>query len=307
MLDIVQVSDIHLSPTHAWFQDNWDVFVEAMAADPPDFIFVTGDVCVNGPDREHEFAYAREQLDRLSVPWRAIPGNHDSGDTPPDERNHHPLTEPLRQTFRETIDEDFWLHDLANWRFIGLNAQLMDSGLPSEPVQWAFLEQALGDAAGRQLAIWVHKPLFVRKIEDPNRFLTALFPEARARMIGLCSRYGVKLVGSGHLHRFRRQRVGDTRLIWAPSTAFLMGARKGLPGMARLGYMRYRFGRSSFTARLIEPPLFLNLDVRNWNAHKGSTIHLPPRLPRPATGEPLPRTDLLGEANPPGGRSVKNG
>ena len=38
MLDIVQVSDIHLSPTHAWFQDNWDVFAEAMQADPPDFI-----------------------------------------------------------------------------------------------------------------------------------------------------------------------------------------------------------------------------------------------------------------------------
>jgi 3',5'-cyclic AMP phosphodiesterase CpdA len=294
MLDIVQVSDIHLSPNFAWFQDNYDVFVETMAADPPDFIFVTGDVCINGPGRDEEFAYARAQLDRLPVPWRAIPGNHDSGDTPPDERNNHPLTEPLRQRFRDTVDEDFWLQDLANWRFIGLNAQMIDSGLPAEVSQWAFLEEALADAGDRKLAIWVHKPLFVRDVNSPNKFLTALFPEGRARLLTLCEKHDVKLVGSGHLHRFRRLQIGGTKLIWAPSTAFLMGGRKGLPGAARLGYMRYKFGRSGFTARMIDPPLFLNMDVRNWNRHRGSTIHLPPRLPRPLGSLALPAGDLVG-------------
>jgi 3',5'-cyclic AMP phosphodiesterase CpdA len=277
MLDIVQVSDIHLSPTHAWFQDNYDVFVDEMHADPPDFIFVTGDVCVNGPDRDWEFAYARQQLDRLPVRWRAIPGNHDSGDTPPDERNNHPLTEPLRNTFHAHIDQDWWVEDLANWRFIGLNAQLIDSDLPSEPAQWAFLEQALADAGDRRLAIWLHKPLFVRDPESQGRALTALFPEGRARMRALCQRHGVALVGSGHLHRYRRLTMGTTKLVWAPATSFLMGARKGLPGVARLGYLRYRFGRHSFTARFVEPPLFVNLDVRNWNRFRGSTIHLPER------------------------------
>ena len=280
MLDIVQVSDIHLSPTHAWFQDNYDVFVDEMHADPPDFIFVTGDVCVNGPDRDWEFAYARQQLDRLPVPWRAIPGNHDAGDTPPDERNNHPLTEPLRATFRQHVDADWWVQDLGNWRFIGLNAQLIDSGLPSEPDQWSFLEAALADAGERRLAIWLHKPLFVRDPEAQGRMLTALFPEGRARMIDLCVRHGVALVGSGHLHRFRRVTLGETKLVWAPATSFLMGARKVVPGVARLGYMRYRFSRRSFTAQFVEPPLFLNLDVRNWNKFKGSTIHLPERRPR---------------------------
>ena len=294
MLDIVQVSDIHLSPTHAWFQDNWDVFVEAMHAAPPDFIFVTGDVCVNGPDRAHEFPYARAQLDRLPVPWRAIPGNHDAGDTPPDERNHHPLTEPLRATFRQVIDDDFWVQDLGQWRFIGLNAQMIDSGLPGEAEQWAFLEQALADAGDRKLAIWLHKPLFVRDPASEGRKLTALFPEGRARMTALCARHGVKLVGSGHLHKFRRVTMGDTKLIWAPATSFLMDKNRALPGAARLGYMRYKFGRSGFTARMIDPPLFLNISVGNWNRHKGSTIHLPPRLPRPPSGVALPVEDLVG-------------
>ncbi len=280
MLDIVQVSDLHLSPTHAWFQDNYDVFVDEMQADPPDFIFVTGDVCVNGPDRDWEFAYAREQLDRLPVRWRAIPGNHDSGDTPPDERNHHPLTEPLRAAFHAHIDQDWWVEDLANWRFIGLNAQLIDSDLPSEPAQWAFLEQALADAGTRRLAIWLHKPLFVRDPDSQGRMLTALFPEGRARLLSLCEGHGVALVGSGHLHRFRRVSIGATKLVWAPATSFLMSGRKAVPGAARLGYMRYRFGPKAFTARFVEPPLFVNLDVRNWNKFRGSTIHLPERRPR---------------------------
>ena len=306
MLDVVQVSDIHLSPTHAWFNDNWDVFVETMQADPPDFIFVTGDLCINGPGRDHEFAFAREQLNRLPVPWRAIPGNHDSGDTPPDERNNHPLTEPLRARFREVIDQDFWVQDLANWRFIGLNAQMIDSGLAGEAAQWAFLEAALADAGGKQLAIWLHKPLFVRDPADTGRRLTALFPTGRARLLALCEKHGVKLVGSGHLHRYRRLTHGAAKLIWAPATSFLMDGRKGLPGVSRLGYLRYGFRRTGFTAKLIEPPLFLNLSVRNWNAHKGSTIHLPPRLPRPAPDEALPRQDLLGEADPAGAASMRH-
>ena len=112
----------------------------------------------------------------LPVRWRAIPGNHDSGDTPPDERNHHPLTEPLRAAFHAHIDQDWWVEDLANWRFIGLNAQLIDSDLPSEPAQWAFLEQALADAGTRRLAIWLHKPLFVRDPDSQGRMLTGTVP-----------------------------------------------------------------------------------------------------------------------------------
>ena len=116
--------------------------------------------------------------------------------------------------------------------------------------------------------------------------------------MALCEMHQVRLVGSGHLHRYRRIAFGATKLIWAPATAFLMDGRKGLPGSSRLGYMRYRFRRTGFTAKLIEPPLFVNLSVRNWNGFKGSTIHLPPRLPRPLSGEALPKADLLGKDGP---------
>lgn len=96
---LVQISDTHLSPTHAYFQDNWDVFVDEMAEEKPDMVLVTGDLCLNGPIRKADFAYAREQMERLPVPWRAIPGNHDAGETPPDARLGKPITDERRAIY----------------------------------------------------------------------------------------------------------------------------------------------------------------------------------------------------------------
>ena len=69
---ILQVSDTHLSRTHSYFQDNWDAFIDCVAEEQPDFVFVTGDMCFNGPVNPDDLAYARGQMDRLPVAWRAM-------------------------------------------------------------------------------------------------------------------------------------------------------------------------------------------------------------------------------------------
>jgi hypothetical protein len=38
---------------------------------------------LDDPDAEEDHAFARAQVERITVPWRAIPGNHDVGDTQP--------------------------------------------------------------------------------------------------------------------------------------------------------------------------------------------------------------------------------
>ena len=63
---ILQVSDTHLSRTHAYFQDNWDAFVDCVAEEKPDLVFVTGDMCFNGPMNPDDLAYARSQMEVLS-------------------------------------------------------------------------------------------------------------------------------------------------------------------------------------------------------------------------------------------------
>ncbi|WP_376987838.1 metallophosphoesterase family protein [Bosea sp. R86505] len=62
-LRVVQVSDTHLSETHAYFIDNYDVFVDEMQALKPDLIVHTGDISFNGPLRPADLAFAKAQLE----------------------------------------------------------------------------------------------------------------------------------------------------------------------------------------------------------------------------------------------------
>lgn len=278
-LTILQVSDTHLSPSHAYFQDNWDAFVDCVAEEKPDFVFVTGDMCFNGPVNPGDLAYARGQMDRLPVPWRAIPGNHDIGDTPPDAKLKHPMNAGSRAAYRKHFGEEHWVEDLGEWRFVGLNAQLMDSGLPGEAEQMAMLEDALATAGDRSRALIVHKPLFNADADEKGQAPAALFPAGRKKILALCGRYGVKLVASGHRHCYRSLRLGRTQLVWAPATAFIDTSKSndGLRLVRRLGYVRYRFEGRKFSHALVEPWRFINHDLRNWMLATGSTTHLPPR------------------------------
>ena len=278
-LNIVQVSDTHLSRDRAYFQDNWETFLDCMKAEKPDFIFVTGDMSLNGPKAPEDLAFARAQMDRLPAPWRAIPGNHDIGDVPPDTRLKGPITPARRARYRKQFGPDFWVEDLATWRFIGLNAQLMDSGLPAEKAQMTLLKQSLATADGQSVALLVHKPLYERSERETGRSLGVVWPRSRKRLLALCAQYGVKLVACGHRHCYRSTRHGATRLVWAPATSFI-DTRKNADGMRltrRVGYVRYRFNRRGFSHELVEPSLFINHDMRNWMAAHGSTTRLPPR------------------------------
>jgi 3',5'-cyclic AMP phosphodiesterase CpdA len=276
---ILQVSDTHLSRSHSYFQDNWDAFIDCVAEEQPDFVFVTGDMCFNGPVNPDDLAYARSQMDRLPVAWRAIPGNHDIGDVPPDAKLKHPITEDRRALYRRHFGEEHWVMDMGEWRFVGLNAQLMDSGLPGEAEQMAMLEGALASAGKRSTALIIHKPLYHTGPEERGQSPSTMFPTARRKLLALCAQHKVKLVASGHRHCYRSLRHGATRQVWAPASAFV-DTSKGNDGVRltrRVGYIRYRFEGRNFTHELVEPPRFINHDLRNWMIAKGSTTYLPPR------------------------------
>jgi hypothetical protein len=129
----------------------------------------------------------------------------------------------------------------------------------------------------------VHKPLFNIDAEETGQAPAALFPPARKKVLVLCDRYGVKLVASGHRHCYRSLRHGRTQLVWAPATAFIDTSKRndGVRLVRRLGYVRYRFEGRTFSHELVEPPRFINHDLRNWMMATGSSTHLPAR---PLTG-----------------------
>ena len=83
MARIVVLSDIHLSPTHGFFWENWCVAREFADAAHADAVIVNGDLAINGPDSEAEIAFAATSLGNLRTRVLALPGNHDVGDEPP--------------------------------------------------------------------------------------------------------------------------------------------------------------------------------------------------------------------------------
>ena len=102
--NVVQVSDTHISQSHAYFIHNWECFLEEMDALRPDLVVHSGDVTFNGPDAPEEIAFGRAQLERLPCPYLVVPGNHDVGEPPPVARLDQPVTEERMARWSEQFE-----------------------------------------------------------------------------------------------------------------------------------------------------------------------------------------------------------
>jgi predicted phosphodiesterase len=277
---IIHVSDTHLSRTHAYFYDNWRVFVDAMRADPPDLIVHTGDISLNGMHHADDLVFAQQELARLPGRVLILPGNHDIGDNPPDRGSGHTVNEERRQRWIDLFGPDWWCVDLDGWRIIGLDSQLFDSGMPAEREQWACLESVLAGAEGRQTLIFLHKPICYHDMAEQKVANYCLHPNVRHAIAALLERHHVGTMASGHLHTYRVMEHGGLNMVWAPATAFINTAERGRPpitSMRRPGYLEFRLTDAGAEHAFVEPPLFIGHDVRNWSMMAGTTISLPPR------------------------------
>lgn len=276
---IVLVSDTHLSRARPFFQFNWEIFLEAMQADPPDLVLAGGDIALNAPSHPDDLLYAREQLDRLPCPWAMVPGNHDVGNNPPppeavDTRGEATISQVLLDRYRSVIGPDFWMRDVDGWRIVGLDSLLCGSGLPAEAEQAAFLDEAVTGAGARPVALLFHKPVFRDDIGETDIFQSVWYPRAR----GLIRPYldgRVRLVLSGHVHEGRDETAGPTRHVWMPSLAFvtdMLGEwRPEMRGRRRVGWLRLRLGEEIELVRA-EPDELLTTDISGW-MRSGSIRH----------------------------------
>jgi 3',5'-cyclic AMP phosphodiesterase CpdA len=94
---IIQISDTHLSPGKPHFLANWPPLAAWIAAQHADLVIHTGDVTVDGVEVAEDLVHAAELMRQLGGRLRAVPGNHDVGDT------EHP---------RQPVDD----RSLAHWR-----------------------------------------------------------------------------------------------------------------------------------------------------------------------------------------------
>lgn len=260
---LVQLSDTHLSRSRPFFQFNYEIALEAVAEIAPDAVIVTGDLALNGPDDADDVMFAARQLERLPAAWFAVPGNHDVGLVPFEGGLHQAVDEARLETYRDVFEADRFVTRMGDWTMIGLNSQILGSGLAAEEEQFDWFAGTLAEASG-PVGLFLHYPLFLQTAEDRGDTHSAVRPAARQRLLErIAGHGGVKLVASGHLHQDRRLEAQGIRFQWAPSTAFLT-TEQTHGGEAYTGFLVYRFDGDQVSVERVEPRWMINHDIRNW-------------------------------------------
>jgi 3',5'-cyclic-AMP phosphodiesterase len=256
---VVLVSDTHLSADAPHAQANWDAVISYVAAAVPDLVIHLGDLSLNGARDGGDLNYGRRQLDRLPVPWRAVPGNHDIGDNPwPGSPAGITVDAGRHQRWLDTVGTDHWSMTAGGWVLLAVNAQLLGSGLPAEAAQWSWLEDQADEHHGRRpVALITHKPVTATGTElaaaPPYRFWP---PPARVRLADLFGGSPPALVLSGHVHQHRQLLLDGTDHLWVPTTwAVLPDQAQPVLGVKRCGIVSLTFGTEAPTQpEFIEPP-----------------------------------------------------
>jgi 3',5'-cyclic AMP phosphodiesterase CpdA len=255
---LTQISDTHLSRSDKFadLTDNFHRVSEHIDATRPDLVVNTGDVAWDGPSSRADSEYAEELHAALPVECRYLPGNHDIGDNPTavGAEPTHRANEKDCATFIDVFGEDRWQFDAVGWRFIGLNSLIMNTGIPGESEQEEWLHSQLSGADGKPVALFLHKPLFLRTPEDPETANTAIryVPQPGAhRLVDLLDAHDVRLVASGHVHQRRDFTYRRTRHVWAPSAGFIIPDRmQEVIGIKQTGLVEYRFSPEAFEVRI---------------------------------------------------------
>jgi len=281
---VVQVSDPHLSGERGYGVRNFDVVVRAVNDDPPDLVVATGDLALDEPDDGADRAFARARFDQFSVPWRALPGNHDIGDDGPDPWMGEPVTTARRAAWCDVWGPDWWAVDAGDWLLVGIDSLLFGSGLAAEAEQAEWLTGVAGTAR-RPVAVFLHKPPWVWRTEEPRDQKTMTAGGWR----GLCAALGeadVRLFASVHLHQFRATVLDGRASVWAPSTCFISPGPSPYGGTKVVGAVDYRFDGRAVSWRLLRPAAMVDHDVEQLSGGAASMRFAPP-LAVSAGEEPL--------------------
>jgi 3',5'-cyclic AMP phosphodiesterase CpdA len=253
MTRIIQISDTHLSPGKTHFNGNWAPLAAWVRAQRPDLVIHTGDLTIDGADKDEDLVYCAAQLRELGVPFRVVPGNHDVGDS---NHRHQPVNTDRLARWERFIGPERWVEDIAGWRLIGLDAMLIGSNHEREAEQLAWAEAAMAAADGRRLACFLHRPLFLSAPDEADTGYWSMKPQPRRDWLDLVRRHDIGLVASGHLHRAHDFTVDGARYVWGPSSAFLCGpaVQPEMPGEKSLGAVLYEFNGGDVRVEIVAVP-----------------------------------------------------
>ncbi len=277
---VAQISDLHLSKDHAYFYRNWRVVLDRINDTKPDLVVIGGDVSFNGADSLRDLEFARSEIDRIEAPTVVIPGNHDIGDHPQSRKLDQPVNARRMARWLDVFETDRFCVEQGGLRIVGMNTELLGSGLPQERDQWEWVAAELaprGPSGSRPALLFMHKPLFARRPDESGFNKSCVDPPSRTRLWSLLKPAEVPTVASAHVHVYKHVRARGIDFVWCPATSFVVGweGKDVFDGIRRAGYLEYDIGET-INHTWIEPDLLVNYDLRNWFVHHGSTVGLPP-------------------------------
>lgn len=236
----------------------------------PEWILVGGDLTRDGSLHDFELIEARERLDALGIPWRAIPGNMDTGNKYSkvqgarddlDDLSLNVTSEQL-QRFREHVGEFPWTFVHKNTRFTGFYEAVAGSRLPEEGVLWNFLESLATLPPATHHVVVTHYPLFLdhphesnfdpTKKEEYKDWYFCIDQPQRGRIIELLKRANANIVLSGHIHcRRPPQSFDGIRYFKTAATSFGQYPKRWPDGDMTLGFYEFNVGNTSLEERFV--------------------------------------------------------
>lgn len=239
---IVQISDTHNTHLGGVTNQNLGRLITFINDElRPDLVVHTGDVSILSPDLAADRETARELLSRIDAPLRVLPGNHDVGEPGEKPWAGFAATSARVAAFTGVFGPDHWVEVVGDYAAIGLNSEILGTGLPEEQAQWEWLESVAGLAGGRPALVFCHKP-FWPPTDIPTEHTISVPAAAAGRLADAFDGVEVKVYASGHLHHYAVAERGDALTVSAPSTAFVARGHHELsgPGLDQLGVVEYR-------------------------------------------------------------------
>jgi len=275
-LRFAHISDTHIRPAAI---DRSQTFIDHLAeiqAGDYDFIIHTGDL-MDEPSAWAARAF-RTITSQVQIPIYLVPGNHDV-------YNPHlggleapwwarlAVDSDLEAQYRRWFGPTWYTFSCQGAHFVALDSLIINSGLPEEKAQWAWLKDTLADIAARQpegVFLFTHLPLFIRQPDErlepgdfQNRYLL-IAPPGRDRLLRLIRQYRVAAVFSGHLHV-----PWEVAHTWPEgfTTRFISTGSSGLPSAMAvehfdlpldpaqgLGYHEHRLAEEGLSSRYHQHP-----------------------------------------------------
>ena len=187
------------------------------------FVVHLGDVVHPVPGKRDLYQGAAEcffdQVKHLMHPLKIIPGNHDVGDKPMNWGPAGQINQAYVDAWTRHFGQHYFAHEHQQILFLGINAQLLGSGLALEQEQRTWLLDQLNQHAEKRKFLFSHYPPFLLHADEDEHY-DNLSPSNRDEMLKLISEFRIEGLFAGHVHHFWYNKFELCDIYLLPSTAF---------------------------------------------------------------------------------------